>query len=359
MSDAATFHDALRASGAVFGPAVVGGEQALHFGDAAAEYDALANAAGLVDLSARSRIELTGEDRAAFLHNLCSNEVRKLPPGAGCEAFLADARGHVLFHAFVVCRPDSLVVETMPSDETRLLGHLDRYLIREKVTLAARTQETCELLVAGPKAAEVLARRGAVALPEQRLGSAQVELAGCTAIVVRTDLVASGGFLVVGKRTDGAALWRALLAAGARPCGCEALETARIEAGFPWYGVDISDQNLPQEIGRDQQAISFVKGCYIGQETVARIDALGHVNKLLVGVKFAGDRVPPPGAELTAAAQTVGAVTSACYSPRLLAPLGLAFVRRGHNEPGARLDSSFGPAEVVKLPLSCASSKPY
>lgn len=350
MNDAATLTDALRASGAVFGPAIVGGEQALNFGDAAAEDDALANAAGLVDLSARTRIELTGEDRAAFLHNLCTNEIRKLPSGAGCEAFLADARGRVLFHVFVVCRPDSLIVETMPGDETRLLAHLDRYLIREKVTLAARTEETCELLVAGPKAAAVLAGLASASLPERRLGSAQFELAGCTAMVVRTDLAGSGGFLLIAKRSDGAALWRALFAAEARPCGSQALETARIEAGFPWYGVDISEENLPQEIGRDQQAISFVKGCYIGQETVARIDALGHVNKLLVGVKFAGQQAPPAGAELNAAEQTVGEITSACYSPRLRAPLALAYVRRGHNQPGAKLDSSFGAAEVVKLP---------
>ncbi|HUY88858.1 MAG TPA: glycine cleavage T C-terminal barrel domain-containing protein [Pirellulales bacterium] len=349
MPDAASLNDALRAAGAVFG-AAVGGDQALHFGDAAAEYDALAKAAGLVDLSARTRIELSGEDRAAFLHNLCTNEIRKLPPGAGCEAFLADARGHVLFHVFVVCRPESLLVETMPGDEARLLAHLDRYLIREKVTLAARSQETSELLVAGPNAAEILARLASVALPEPRLGSAEIDLAGCQALVVRTELIGAGGFLVIGDRADGERLWRALHAAGARPCGFEALETARIEAGFPWYGIDISDKNLPQEVGRDELAISFVKGCYLGQETVARIDALGHVNKLLVGVKFAGDGAPTAGAELKAAEQTVGEVASACYSPRFQAPLALAYVRRGHNEPGARLESSFGAAEVVKLP---------
>jgi folate-binding protein YgfZ len=349
MPEPDALHTAEQAAGAVFASRgnIV---QADHFGDPAAEYEALTTAAGMVDLSARTRIELTGDDRAKFLHNLCTNEVRKLPPRAGCEAFLCDARGHVLFHIFIFCRPESLVVETMPGEGARLLAHLDRYLIREQVALADRSPETCELLVAGPLAAATIGKLAANALPTERLGNDAIELAGCTAIVVQMDWIGVEGYLLIGDRADGAKLWQALQAAGARPCGAEALETARIEAGFPWYGVDISDKNLPQEVARDAQAISFVKGCYIGQETVARIDALGHVNKSLVGVKFLGKEIPQPGAGLKAGEQAVGEVTSACFSPRFNAPLALAYLRRGHNQPGAKLESPFGPAEVVKLP---------
>lgn len=317
----------------------------------ATQYEALVGGAGLVDLSERTRIELTGADRAKFLHNLCTNEVRKLPAGAGCEAFLCDARGHVLFHVFILCRAESLALETMPGEESRLLGHLDRYLIREQVVLTPRTEETCELLVAGPQAAEVLAKLAAGALPDERLANAEIAIVGCPTLVIRTELIRPGGYLVIADRAKEPELRQALSAAGARPCEFEALDAARIEAGFPWYGVDITAENLPQEVGRDPLAISFVKGCYIGQETVARIDALGHVNKQLVGVKFAGSDAPPPGAELKAAEQVVGEVTSARYSPRLQAPLALAYVRRGHHEPGSKLDSAFGAAEVVKLPV--------
>ena len=355
MSEPDALHTAQQAAGAVFASRgnIV---QADHFGDPAAEYEALTTAAGRVDLSARTRIELRGEDRAKFLHNLCTNEVRKLSAGAGCEAFLCDARGHVLFHVFVLCRTDSLIVETMPGEGPRLLAHLDRYLIREQVALADRSPETCELLIAGRLAAATIGKLAAKALPTERLGNDEIELAGCNAIVVQTDWIGVEGYLLIGDRADGAKLWQALQAAGARPCGAEALETARIEAGFPWYGVDISDKNLPQEVARDARAISFVKGCYLGQETVARIDALGHVNKSLAGVKFSGNGVPQPGAELKADEQTVGEITSACFSPRFNAPLALAYLRRGHNQPGAKLDSPFGAAEVVKLPgLSLAS----
>jgi len=349
MPESDALHTAEQAAGAVFASRgnIV---RADHFGDPAAEYEALTTAVGLVDLSDRTRLELTGEDRAKFLHNLCTNEVRKLSPGAGCEAFLCDARGHVLFHVFILCRPESLVVETMPGEGARLLAHLDRYLIREQVALADRSPETCELLVAGPLAAATIGKLAANALPTERLGNDAIELAGCNAIVVQTDWIGVEGYLLIGDRADGAKLWRALHAAGARPCGAEALETARIEAGFPWYGVDISDKNLPQEVARDAQAISFVKGCYIGQETVARIDALGHVNKSLAGVKFSGKEAPPPGAELKVDEQTVGEVTSACFSPRFKAPLALAYLRRGHHQLAAKLESPLGSAEIVKLP---------
>jgi folate-binding protein YgfZ len=142
-----------------------------------------------------------------------------------------------------------------------------------------------------------------------------------------------------------------LHAAGARQCLLEALEALRIEHGFPLYGRDLTDKSLPQELARDDSAISFVKGCYLGQETVARIDALGHVNKLLVGVSFWGDQVPPDGMELTADGQMIGSVTSATYSPRLRRPLALAYVRHGFAKPGATLGSQWGNAEVVRLPL--------
>jgi folate-binding protein YgfZ len=126
----------------------------------------------------------------------------------------------------------------------------------------------------------------------------------------------------------------------------------RIEYGMPLYGRDITLENLPQEVNRNAQAISFTKGCYLGQETVARIDALGHVNRLLVVVKFAGERIPSPGDELQIEGKPVGQVTSAAFSPRVSKPLALAYVRTASAAPGTRLASPVGDAEVVALPLA-------
>ena len=137
--------------------------------------------------------------------------------------------------------------------------------------------------------------------------------------------------------------------------GIEAFHSARIEAGFPLYGTDFGHENLPQEIGRDAQAISFTKGCYLGQETVARIDALGHVNRRLVGVRFTTTSVPQPPLELRLDEAVVGHVTSTAYSPRLKAPLGLAIVRREASEPGAKLASLAGECEVQSLPATESS----
>jgi folate-binding protein YgfZ len=138
-----------------------------------------------------------------------------------------------------------------------------------------------------------------------------------------------------------------LLEAGAVNCDAAAFDAVRIEAGWPLFGRDITPENLPQEVDRDAYAISFKKGCYLGQETVARIDAMGHVNRKLRRLKFAGDAAPAPGTALLAGDKHVGEVTSAAISPNFGAPLALGYVRRGHNEPGTRLISSAGEVEVL------------
>ena len=123
-------------------------------------------------------------------------------------------------------------------------------------------------------------------------------------------------------------------------------DAARIAAGMPCYGLDITDKTLPQEVARDARAISFTKGCYIGQETVARLDALGHVNKTLTRVRFTGRDVPPAGSELTLDGKPVGTITSAAYWPPFDTAIALAYLRRGANTPGTKLTSAVGPAEV-------------
>jgi len=315
----------------------------------AEQYAALTRGAGLVDFSDRTQLELTGADRAAFLHNLSSNEIRKLAPGEGCEAFLLNVQGKIVGHVLVFCG-DSLVLETVPGEAEKLLAHLDRYLIREKVTLQDRSGDWAELLLAGAEAAQRLQSLG-VTPPQKLLAHVAGQVAGHDVSLRAVEMAGAGSFLLSCERDELSAIREALLAAGFVACEEAAFDSARIEAGWPLYGRDLTADNLPQEIDRDRQALSFVKGCYLGQETVARIDALGHVNKTLVGLKFFGSKVPAAGLEVTADGKTLGTVTSAAWSPRLSAPLALAYVRRGHNAPGQALQSSRGEAEVVALPL--------
>ena len=130
-----------------------------------------------------------------------------------------------------------------------------------------------------------------------------------------------------------------------------AFDALRVEADMPLFGVDFDASNLPQEVARNDRAISFTKGCYLGQETVARIDALGHVNQELTGVRFEGAEVPAAGTELTHGGSVAGRVTTATFSPRLDGPLALAMVRREWLAPGTRLETPVGPCDVIMLPV--------
>lgn len=317
----------------------------------AVQYAALTEGVGLVDLVDRTQIEITGSDRAKFLHNLCTNAVRELPAGSGCEAFLLNAKGHIVGYVNLFAGEQSLVLETAAGQSARLMAHLDRYIIREDVQLHDRTTQWAEVLVAGDQV-ETLLTDQCLPVPKERLEHAAATIAGHEAWVRRVDWVGPQGFAVAMLREALEDVANHLIQAGAIRCEAAVFETRRIEQGTPIFGREISEENLPQEVDRDRQAIHFTKGCYLGQETVARIDALGHVNRLLRGIGFAGSQIPPVGTELIAAGKPVGVVTSSCWSPRLKTPLALAYVRRGHHEPGSKLEGAGGVAEVIALPLA-------
>lgn len=316
------------------------------------DYRALTTACGLVDLTPlRSRVELTGDDRHAFLHNFCTNDIRGLADGAGCEAFLLDAKGHVLFYVFAWRTADRLLVELSVGRGAALVQHLDKYLIREKVKIRDVTDETRELLVAGPRAAALIQEVLGLEAPAKPQANV---VTSDGVIVVRSEWTPEPNWVLVGSATAIAAISAKLNAAGARACEPAAFETLRIEAGLPLDGLDMSDKNLAQEIDRNERTLHFRKGCYLGQETVARLDALGHVNKRLLGVKFLTlDPATPPeaGAALSVGGQTVGTISSAAFSPRLGAWVALAYIRESSNAAGTKLDTPHGPAEVASLPL--------
>jgi tRNA-modifying protein YgfZ len=300
------------------------------------DYQNLRGGRGFVELVGWSSVTVTGADRQTFLHNFCTNDVRRLLPGQNCEAFITSVKGKILGHGLVSCRENELVFITVPGQAPLLLAHFDRYVIREDVTLRDTTSERIYLL---------LSDGGLVndALPFARW--------------IQWDLIRRpGSGLIEVSPTDLFRARDALEARAAAPCGLGAFETLRIEAGTPLYGIDFNDENLPQEVGRDDRAISFTKGCYLGQETVARIDALGHVNQQIAGVQFAETEIPTLGSELKSAGKVVGHVTSATFSPRLVAPLALAMVRRDALAPGSELETAVGRARVVSPPVGDANN---
>lgn len=324
---------------------------ATNAGDAwLADYENLVARAALVDLGHRTQIELTDADRASFLHNLCTNDVRGLAPGKGCEAFLTNVQGKTIGHIFAFAGPESIVISTVPDQGEKIMAHLDHYLVSERVSLSDRSDEWIELYLGGPQSSAVVAHAIDAEPPRERLAHTAATIDGRDAWIRRVELTSPDGYLIAATREDAEAISAAVQKHGAATASHEAFEAARIEHRFPLFARDITDKNLPQEIGRDSLAISFKKGCYLGQETVARIDALGHVNQSLVAVKFDGASIPTAGTVLSSDGQAIGHVTSATFSPSLGQPLALAYVRRGHNAGGTRLESPVGAAEILTSP---------
>lgn len=300
----------------------------------APDTDPFRSGAALAQLVGRSQLELAGADRLAFLHQLTTNHMKALVPGGGCETFLCDAQGKTLGHGYVFASAESLILDTTPGQAPRLLAHLDRYLIREKVRLADRTSDMAELVLAGPRAVEVLKQVGVSDPPATRCHHQDVRIGGVDVSVRRTDYAGDECFFVAVPTEHLDAVAKTLVAAGARRVSSEALDAARIEAESPEFARDISSDNLPQELARDERAISFVKGCYLGQETVARLDALGHVNRRLVRLKFPeSSSVPAVGTELIRDGKSVGRVTSSGWSALLGMPIALGFLRRSLAKP--------------------------
>jgi folate-binding protein YgfZ len=298
-----------------------------------------------------TQIELTGADRATFLQNMCTNDIRRLEPGQSCEAFLTSAQGKTVGFVYVHCCAESLWLDTAPGQAETMVHHLERYVIREKVQLHDRTTERQTWVLAGPGTA-TLAQAAGWELPGQLPGSRDVALGSLPLSLRRVPLLGETTLLLAAAPDAAAPLEALLREHDGIPCTADVIDMRRIEVGTPLFGVDITDENLPQEVGRDAQAISFTKGCYIGQETVARIDALGHVNRRLVGLQLLTDQPPPlPGTRLSLNGKPVARITSACYSQALQAPLALAYVRREHTAPGTRLPCDDIAATVVQLPV--------
>ncbi len=325
-------------------------------GSFSSEYDALTKGCGCTPLTRWSTVTLTGSDRHTFLHNMCSNDIRRLKVGQGCEAFCTDVKGRLVAHIGVHAMEDRLELLTVPDQATPLTSHLDRYIIREDVQLHDHTAQRCWWLISGGKSRDVLAslaRDSADSLQED-WQNITLDFNGKNYALVRCELLWPGGYLLQCQSSEQATLLELLESAGATECtpansSCcsDAVTSLRVESGFPLLGIDFSGENLPQEVDRDVQAINFNKGCYLGQETIARIDALGHVNRKLVTIQFTAETVPPVGSALRHLEKDVGKVTSACWSPRTQSPLALAMVRRGSNAIGTKLESDIGSAIIV------------
>jgi len=309
-------------------------------------YRNLSQQCGVVALTDWSQIDITGSDRATFLHNMCTNEIRKLSPGQCCEAFCTDVKGKIQAQVFVFVEQDQISLLSVPGQAERIIAQLGRYVIREDVELADSTGKYALSIVVGPQAHATLKQKteNENDIPTEDYNHATCTLAGKPCLVARLPILWPGTLLV---RTASANSPLNGLDVPTIDTDSPAWSSLRVESQLPLFGIDFDDSNLPQEVNRDAQSISFTKGCYLGQETVARIDALGHVNKKLVVVSIEGTSVPEVGAKLLSGDSEVGTITTACWSPQASRPAVLAMVKRGANDIGSEMESPAGKAVVV------------
>lgn len=308
--------------------------------NSAAAYAAAQQDAAVFNLHDRAQIELTGADRAKFLHNFCTNDIRSLQPGNGCEAFLTNVQGKVLAHVFVFSDQESLWLESVPGSSERIVSHLSRYQINEDVTFHDRSAELSSLFLSGPEAANVLLRVGIDVGSLQPLQHRWSESLGFPVHIRRNDLLGGTGFILVAKREQLGQLRQSLPDSGAKPAEQNVFDALRIEALTPVFGQDIIDANLAPEVGRNRQAISYTKGCYLGQEPIARIDALGHINQELRGIRFDGNGMPALGSEVLTTEgepRVIGQVMSAAISFGDNRVVALAYLKRNFNAAGTRV----------------------
>jgi len=327
-------------SGAVFPPGEAESGLPLHFGSPNAEYAAATTAAALFDFSDRTLVELTGADRVRFLHSFCTNDVKRLTAGQGCEAFVTNVKGRVVGHVWIAVADSAVWLDADPGSAQRLVPHLERYVINEDVAIADRSADWGELLLTGPETADHLTRLGIDVARLANLDHCGCELLGTSARIGRFDVGPHRGYTVVTRRDRLADCWNRLRELGVHPAGSAVWTALRIEAGLPISGVDITDDNLVQEVGRTQTAVSFTKGCYLGQEPIARLDAMGHVNRELRSLRLAGDAVPLSGARVFAdatASHVVGTVTSAAFSCASNSPVAMALLRSNASARGTQV----------------------
>jgi tRNA-modifying protein YgfZ len=280
-------------------------------------YDALRERAAWLDLSARGKIKLTGEDRARLLHAMTTNHIQQLTPGSGCYAFFLNDKGRVIADANVLCRPDYFLLDVEPEARESLYQHLDRFIIADDVTLEDLTDATATIAVEGPLAAEVLERAGAP-LPETDYSS----LDWGDSLVARLNSTGSPGFFIFAPTSEKHAWISRLEAAGAEPADAEAARVVRIEHGKPRFGEDISERFLAQEANQPH-ALHFSKGCYLGQEIVERVRSRGQIHRVLKPLTLVTPEPPAPGTKLPDNSE----ITSAAYSPALGKVVALAYVR--------------------------------
>lgn len=344
------------------------------FGEPQAEYAAIRKGAALIDLPQRGILEVGGKDRLSFLNNLLTNQTwdkeskRGMDAGSGVYAFFLNRQGRVAADMNVLERGDRTLLE-MDSrliEPTRLT--FEKYIFTEQVTMTSRLGQMHEIALHGPTARAVIEEASGQPLPDLApMQSTLTAVFGMTSVVWRDDETGGPGYHLIVDVEQARPLWLSLLERFGkdqtlgkrrlRPAGWAAFNATRIEAGRAMFGIDFDDSVLPAETGRFPRAVSLTKGCYLGQEIVARMHARAQVARQVVGIRMEDDALPIAGAEVfDEQSNQVGIITSSTVSPVLSnAAIGLGMLKRGFIATGTVVhipaEGSIRKAAVAELPF--------
>jgi len=294
----------------------------MDFGSVENEYEVLRHQAGILDFSHRGKIKVTGSDRTAFLHNMLSNDIKGLKPLEVRYAVLLTPKGKIISDLFIYAQSDYHLMECASENTLKIIERLNSFIITEDVQLEDVTEQYALVSIQGPLAAPSLAKlnkeTGIQTFHNTRLRNPGVDL-----------LMA---------RSEALRLWEKISGfENFQPVGFSAYEIIRIEDGIPEYGKELDESIIPNEAGLEN-AISYTKGCYPGQEIVARIKYLGGVQKKLCGLTVEGKDIPEKGSSLLTDNANVGILTSACYSPDLKSVIGLGYLKASLQSPETALN---------------------
>jgi len=308
----------------------------------------------VLDRSHLATIAARGKDRESFLQNMLTNDVRSLAPGTGVPAAFLTVKGK-LVSDLLVFKSDSFLLQMERERAEPFRKALDRYIISEDVALESRAESEAMFSLEGPKASGILAELTGISLSDldelAHLHFRSLDLSGVPARITAQRRELTPRFDVTASPDAAKSLLERSLERGALLGGESVREARRIEASRPRFGIDMDESHLPLEAGLEE-AISFQKGCYIGQEYVVRLAHRGHVNRKLAGLRLSGVEAPAPGSPVLHCDEEAGTVTSSALSPAFGGALALAYLKRGHWEPGTEVTVGGATATVSSLPFT-------
>lgn len=321
------------------------------------EYQAVRDAVGFLDLSDRGKIEVTGPDRITFLHSMISNDVKELPEWSGRYGTFLTSRGRIVSDFFYYKFPEQIILDITTDLLGKTVQTLEKYIVMDELELKDVSSHSSHFSLQGPGASNLVQGLLGSSGPEEQYAVQEVKWQETTLWLIRKNELAESGFEMIVPRKIAPSLRAALeekgSSSGFREIGEEARNILRLEAAIPWYGVDMDENRYPVE-ARLKEAISYTKGCYLGQEVVSKATHVGGVANLLMGLKIQAEQIPSQGSSVfNEEGKQIGTVTSAVFSPRCKGPIAFAYLKRAFVEAGGLCQVEVGegksaPAEVVE-----------